>query len=568
MLDVMRKHSRSFIIYIFFGIIIAVFVVNFGPQSAGCTATTSHAGRVEGKSISQVLFNYAMTVSGIRNQNVPEAQMIQLRGIVMDHLIVRELLADDALDLGFRIPDKEIDDMIVKGRFLALGQPHPLVRNDEGKFDYELLSRYVRFSWGLNIPKFKEQQRRELLADKFRQYLRSLVKVSEDEVQSDYLVKNTQVSLEYVRFSPSDTRSRVELDETKVAAWLAANKKKVEDYYKDNKTAYQKLPKQVRLQVLSFTFADAASKTAARRKADTALQRLKKGEAFATLAKESDDAETRAAGGLVGWRNEDSPAIDPAAAKAVPKAKKGELSGVIEGQERLTIVKVLDRRQGDLTLEQAQQEIAEDLYRNEQSVSIARAEAESFLRRAKAGEKLADMFTADETKPEDDVEKKDEEKKDDAKKDEEKKDEAKGPRSPLKLTATALFSRSGRYLVPGVGISEELTAAAFKMKKGEVGSKPYVVGQMVYLVACKDRKDPDLAEWAKRKDDLMEDAAVQKWSRQVRDYAYARCQSALQKKSLQINSRVMVSPGYVPDKKEGALPSYTPCSSLAERAGS
>jgi parvulin-like peptidyl-prolyl isomerase len=562
MLDVMRKHSRSFIIYIFFGIIIAVFVINFGPQSAGCTATTSYAGRVEGKSISQVLFNYAMSVSGIRNQNVPEAQMVQLRAIVMDHLIIRELLADDALDLGFRIPDKEIDDMIVKGRFLALGQAHPLIRNDEGKFDYELLSRYTRYSWGLNIPKFKEQQRRELLAEKLRQYLRSLVKVSEDEVLSDYLVKNTQVALEYVRFSPSDTRAKVELDEARIGAWLAANKKKVEDYYKDNKTAYQKLPKQVRLQTLTYAFTDEASKAAARRKADAALQRLKKGEDVAKLAKESDDADTRATGGLVGWRNEDSPAIDPAAAKEVAKVKTGDVSGVIEGQERLTIVKVLGRRQGDLTLEQAQQEIAEDLYRNEESVRVARAEAESFVKRAKAGEKLADMFTSDEAKPEDAADQKEDEKKDEA-----KKDEAKGPRSPLKLSATSLFSRSGRYLVPGIGISEELTAAAFKMKKGEVGGKPYVVGQMVYLVACKDRKDPDLAEWAKRKDDLMEEAAVQKWSRQVRDYAYARCQAALQKKSLQVNSRIMVTPGYVPDKKDGALPSYTPCASLAERAG-
>ena len=38
MLEQMRKHSRSFIIYIFFGIIIAVFVINFGPQSQGCVA--------------------------------------------------------------------------------------------------------------------------------------------------------------------------------------------------------------------------------------------------------------------------------------------------------------------------------------------------------------------------------------------------------------------------------------------------------------------------------------------------------------------------------------------------
>ena len=116
MLDKMRKHSRSFLIYIFFGIIIAVFVVNFGPQSSGCVAETSHAGQIDGQPLSLNDLNYAMAVVGLRGRSIGEDQMVRLRAIVVDRLIVRELLANQARDRGLRISGKEINDMLLTGR--------------------------------------------------------------------------------------------------------------------------------------------------------------------------------------------------------------------------------------------------------------------------------------------------------------------------------------------------------------------------------------------------------------------------------------------------------------------
>ena len=188
MLDVMRKHSRSFLIYVFFGIIIAVFVINFGPQSAGCvTSGTSYAGTVTGQRISIADFEYAQSVLGLRQRQGSEQQLVQLRKMVMDRLIARELLAKRALDMGYKIPIKEIRDMIFSGRYLALGQPRPLIRGEDGAFDYSRFSRYVRYYWGLNVKRFQDQQRRELLADKMRKYLETVVRVSEDEVKTDIL---------------------------------------------------------------------------------------------------------------------------------------------------------------------------------------------------------------------------------------------------------------------------------------------------------------------------------------------------------------------------------------------
>ncbi len=420
----------------------------------------------------------------------------------------------------------------------------------------------MRYSFGLNVLKFKEQQRRELLAEKMRQYIGSLVKVSEDEASADFLVRNSQAELSYVRFAPSDYRSKVTVDEARLKGWLEKNRKRVQQYFKDNRTAFQKLPRQVRLQLIELKVAE-GGKAAARARAEALLKRLKAGEPFAKVAAESDDAESRGAGGLLSWRSESSPGLDPAIGKALSGLKNGELSDIVEGKSALYLVKVVGRRSGDLTEAQAEPEIAEDLYRGDAALELARQEAESFIKRARAGEKLADMFTTDS----------------DESKDEQSAETGSGPaskpagkakleearpRSPLRLATTPPFSRSGRYLVPGIGVSKEVMSAAFKLKKGEVADRPFVVGQMVYLVAVVDRKEADAAEWARRKDEIIEELASRKAARAVREYARQRCETALKNKDIHVNPGALVTPGYVAEKKE-AMPRFVPCASLAER---
>jgi parvulin-like peptidyl-prolyl isomerase len=567
LLDSMRRHSRSFIIYIIFGVIIAVFVVNFGPQSAGCSGgSASYAARVEGNTITARQFAYAMTVAGIRSQQVPEPQMVRLRGMVMDQLLLRELLAEEALSLGVRIPEKEIDDMLVKGRFLALGQPRPLIRDDDGKFDYDLFSRYVRYSWQLTVRKFKKDQRRELLADKYRQFLRSSIKVSEDEVRTDFVQRNTQVSLNYVRFTPGQFRPLVATDEAKIKAYHAAHKKQVKEYYEENKTAYQKLPKQARLQLirLNAKTEDDAGKREAKRRADAAVKRLKAGEDFAKLAQElSDDKKSRNAGGRLSWRNEDSPGVAEAVDKAVPGLKDGQISELIEIKDGYAVVKLLGRRQGDLTLDKVEEEIAEDLLRAEEATKLAKATANGFIKRHKAGEKLDDLFLSDDDLTTDT----DTDADTDADKDKADKDKADAEKPKFKLASTASFSRSGQSLVPGIGISKNLMETAFKLKAGEVAPAPVVIDQMVYLVAIKERKDPDWKEWKKDKDDLAEQYVNQKFASVMRDYVFNRCESSLKEKRLTVNSKAMVTPGYQQPKDEPPLPAYVPCSTLKPSPG-
>ena len=57
----MRRQGASIFIYLIFGILIAVFVINFGPGSRGCEGAGGHnyAARIGGQSISETEFRFA-----------------------------------------------------------------------------------------------------------------------------------------------------------------------------------------------------------------------------------------------------------------------------------------------------------------------------------------------------------------------------------------------------------------------------------------------------------------------------------------------------------------------------
>src|SRR5262245_50122619 len=102
MLDQMRKNSQSLLIYVLFFIVIAVFIINFGPQSRGSSCEQAMGGdenfaaRVAGESISSSTFRYGFMLSGGAQVPAKFAKQERLKENVMDRLIERELLAAEA----------------------------------------------------------------------------------------------------------------------------------------------------------------------------------------------------------------------------------------------------------------------------------------------------------------------------------------------------------------------------------------------------------------------------------------------------------------------------------------
>jgi len=131
-------------------------------------------------------------------------------------------------------------------------------------------------------------------------------------------------------------------------------------------------------------------------------------------------------------------------------------------------------------------------------------------------------------------------------------DPAAGPR----VEETGLFSlRASREgaIVEGIGVSTPLAKAAFALTAAAPAAGPFEVGGTFVVVRLKDRKDPDLVDFEKRKVELAREAELTKWERVLTDWTTARCQEAKQAKRISVNTDVLkYDDGSEP-------PAYEPC---------
>ena len=66
-------------------------------------------------------------------------------------------------------------------------------------------------------------------------------------------------------------------------------------------------------------------------------------------------------------------------------------------------------------------------------------------------------------------------------------------------------------MIEGIGVSNQLAKAAFSLTPAAPLAGPFQVGGSFVVVRLKERKDPDLAEFEKRKDELAREAQLTKW---------------------------------------------------------
>lgn len=549
MLEQMRKSSRSLLIYVLFLTLIAVFVINFGPQSRGgsCESTmpgNDHfAAKVAGDMVSANDFRYGFLLLGGAQVPVQIAKQQRLKETVMDKLIERELLAQEAERLGYAVTDEQVEDLIADSKIIGLGYPRTVSRmQKDGKFNYESFKNFVQYELGVTPKSFIQEQKRELLASRVRDLMRGSVTVSPEEVKSEFVRRGRQVNLEYVRFPARRFEAEIAPTAAEIADYAAKHDADLRKTYDEQKFLYEKMPKELRLrQILVKTpdgeDAKAAAKAAA--KADALAARIKKGEPFAKVAKEaSEDEASRARGGDLGWRAHGATNLTGDAEEKLfaADAKVGDVVGPIKGSNGLTITKIEGSREGNVPYEKVKLDLAETKLRQERAAERARTEAEAALVKAKATNKpLKELYPP----PASD-------------KGESEGDAQAAPRAE----ETGLFSARGTregILVEGIGSSKELAKAAFSLTSEAPLAGPFNVGGSWVIVRLKERKEPDMAEFEKKKLDLLRDAELSKWMEVLTDWTHARCVEAKDAKRIQVNSDVL----RYEDSAEP--PPYEPC---------
>jgi parvulin-like peptidyl-prolyl isomerase len=452
MLESLRTNKRNLVISFLFLIIIAVFILNFGPQSGSgsCSgASKDFVLSVNDGAVSESSWRYAV--------NTLQRRGSQQRELAMDLLLRREILAQAAEDAGFRIGDDAVNEVVKSGAFYILGD-----RQTEGKgfyryyftdgfFDYKLLDRAAR-GWGLSIEQFRDQQRRELLAAAWAHAIESSALASRDEALAAFELDQTQAELDVVRFRPGQYASALELTDADLDAYIAANEAKVKAQYDaDFERDYKERKAEAKVRKIFVPKtpkpaadpatpdgagatptptptpapvpapADGAAAAAPpvpppadeKPELDPAYQTVAAARAdivagkktFADVAKAISEDASKSKGGLIGWRKLEAPTLGATEANdALKTLEEGKVSDVIVGKTGFYLLVVEGKREGELTFDQVKREIADKMAREYYADENARRDALATLAKARegTGKKLEDMFAREE-KPKNDM---------------------------------------------------------------------------------------------------------------------------------------------------------------------
>lgn len=393
MLDSMRKQGASVFLYLVFGLLIAIFVININPGSksgeGGCNTGAGAIVTVDGARVGKNAYLVAYS-----NRFIPEFMRMwgfrtskEREYAAVEMLIRREILAQAAAERGLRVTDDMVMEEIKKGFFFVGGQRIPMGESifdnhDDGTKTWNI-NKFKQWYGGLNVSKnsYVDEQARGMQAALMQELLLASVRVSKEEAKDAYIYQKSTVSYDLVAFEPSAYRTAMKLTDADIARYLAAHEEEVKARFKSDERTYKDVKPQIKLRQIFIAksedkkeepkpdpgagsgsaagsgsgSAGAGSGSAAKpddKKDDKVADKKKPGmpldEAKAKLeaaradiaankkkftdavAQLSTDEAAKANGGDLGWRTQDSPNLgDKALNDQVKALKPGEMTAVV-----------------------------------------------------------------------------------------------------------------------------------------------------------------------------------------------------------------------------------------------
>lgn len=424
MMDNLRAAANHVVLKIILALIILSFVLT-GVGNYLIGGSGDYAAKVNGQTIERAQLEQAFQSERSRMQQQlgdqfsalagNEGYMQQMRRQVLSQLIDNMLLDQYAKKLGLAVSDDQIKDAIRKAPYFQtngqfdnakyldlIGRMGYTADNFAQSMRQQLVNQQVIQAFGDSgfvLPSESQamaalvlQERDVRLATIDLKALQAKQSAGDDELKAYYdqnknsFIAPEQVKVSYIPLDAASMQDKVKESEEDISA-----------YYDQHKSSYGQ-PERKNYSVIQL-------KTEA--EANAALDELKKGADFATLAKEkSTDIISRRTGGELGWLEPETTADE---LKQANLTEKGQLSGVVKSSVGYLIVRLNDiepekvkplSEVHDAIAKQVQQEKAVDAYYAlQQKVSEAATSDNESLASAEeaAGVKAAqsDWFTRD-----------------------------------------------------------------------------------------------------------------------------------------------------------------------------
>jgi peptidyl-prolyl cis-trans isomerase D len=502
MLDFFRQKGLTSAVY--GAVIVAtilVFILGFNPSAGKKLGPLSDAcaARVRGNCIEPKAHRAAYRLAFARG--TPGMKQATASRFVLEGLIERELLIGEAERLGLTVSDDEITDSIFHGDiYVSLPSDNPAVgrqvgfdnghtnidmlvpngykNKDTKQFDMKVYERTVKQLVNRSPSEFREWQARELLASKMRDLVKAPVRVADEEAFDRYVEERSTSTVNYIVVRKGwIEKYGISADGKDVDEWAKTNSSKVmvpvrHILVKGDKDKPEQLEE-------------------ARKKAEGVLERIKKGEDFAKLAKEfSDDPGSKDKGGQ--YPGEMVENFVPEFKKSVEALKPGELDPNLvqtsfgfhiikrDPASRDDLVKAYKATKSEDIAKAMANEIAAEMKggkTSDEAIAAAIAKYGKYTPKAEkpAGEAgdagAAETFTAD-----------------------------KDPQRPQLLTSSA-FNRGGDP-IPAISAeaTESIVKFAFDGKPNEVAAEPVKTDDGFIVVQLKDHKPATREEFDKERD--------------------------------------------------------------------
>lgn len=364
MLNTFRKGG---VIQVVMGGVIMMIIVAFALEARGPKKTgsfeTECAVQVGKSCVNPRDFTAAFQLTVRPELTAKEIKRLGLRKMVLDGLVERELLLEEAARLGVSVSSEAVDDELELGRFhFSLpaerdGQMPMLtylpVRNPETeKFNFEIYQRMVRNYGRMSTKDFKTYQTDELIASRMRDLAKVGVRVSEAEVLAAFENDGARAT---VRVAQLDrdwfARFGTLLSDDAVRAYVTAHSADIDAAFTAQEATYAENCPLVSEIVFAFPpAADEADEKETRARAERAVAEIAKNPAsFGLLARMHSAAPSASADGkrgcLLATESEETGQL----AKAVESLSPGELSPLVQNARGLTLLRLEQR----VTKEQA-----------------------------------------------------------------------------------------------------------------------------------------------------------------------------------------------------------------------